>query len=610
MQALEQAGCLTDQEFRVLDDAYRFLRKTEHRLQLLFDLQTHRLPDGPDELSKLARRMGYVHRKKPRTRRRPRSPVPLDDAPPEKMPDVRDLIVEPLDAFLHDYHEKTEPTRRILDHLLHQTFSGASGEAEPESDLILDPNPDPETVRTALEKYRLRDVQGAYQNLALLAQESVPFLSTRRCRHFLASIAPGLLRAVADTPDPDMALVNLEKVTASLGAKTVLWELFSFNPPSLKLYVDLCAGSQFLSEILINNPGMIDELLDTLVLNQPRTADELRTELTDLCRGATDPDPILHSFQDKELLRIGVRDILGKATIRETTAALSDLAETILTQITSLQGAALEKRLGVPTLAEGERAGQRCRYAILGLGKLGGREMNYHSDLDLVLIYEGDGRTVSPEGWPRFDPFGPCDNLLFFTDLAQRIIRSMSVLGPMGRLYQVDMRLRPTGRSGSLVLPARRIPPLFRSPGRGCPALGATGADAGARGPRRRGLRPGGNGRGRGRGVRLALASRVGRRGALNAATSGGQPRRARPEARLRRRRGRGLPRAALSIEIRPRPGRVADAEHLGRAGRPEDRGTSRRRGPCCAAGWLRFPAARAEPAAHCSQPFAGCSAR
>ena len=158
----------------------------------------------------------------------------------------------------------------------------------------------------------------------------MPFLSTRRCRHFLASIAPSLLRALAETPDPDMALVNLEKVTASLGAKAVLWELFSFNPPSLKLYVELCAWSQFLSEILINNPGMIDELLDSLVLNQPRTAAELRAELTDLCRGADDLEPILHSFQDKELLRIGVRDILGKDTIQETTAALSDLAETIL----------------------------------------------------------------------------------------------------------------------------------------------------------------------------------------------------------------------------------------------------------------------------------------
>src|SRR5207237_9455717 len=184
-------------------------------------------------------------------------------------------------------------------------------------------------IRAVLGRYPFRDVQAAYTNLTLLAQESVPFLSTRRCRQFLASIAPALLRALAETPDPDMALVNLEKVTASLGAKAVLWELFSFNPPCLKLYVEVCAWSQFLSEILISNPGMIDELLDSLVLNQPRTASELREELAELCKNAADLDPILHSFQKKELLRIGVRDILGKDTVHETEAALSDLPETI-----------------------------------------------------------------------------------------------------------------------------------------------------------------------------------------------------------------------------------------------------------------------------------------
>jgi glutamate-ammonia-ligase adenylyltransferase len=250
-----------------------------------------------------------------------------------------------------------------------------------------------------------------------------------------------------------MALVNLEKVTASLGAKTVLWERLNFNPPSLKLDVELCAWSQFLSEILINNPGMIDELLDSLVLNQPRTAEELRIELAELCRGAADPEPILHSFQDKELLRIGVGDILGKGPIQQTTADLSDLAETILVQIASLQHPPLAKRFGMPYLAEGPRAGQPSRYAILGLGKLGGRELSYHSDLDLILVYEGDGRTGPPPTATRFDRFELTDNFHFFTELAQRIIRTASYLGPMGRLYQVDMRLRPTGKSGSLVIP-------------------------------------------------------------------------------------------------------------------------------------------------------------
>jgi glutamate-ammonia-ligase adenylyltransferase len=456
MQALERVGCLTDQEYSILDNTYRFLRKTEHRLQLLFDLQTHRLPEGEEELAKLALRMGYVDAPNGR-----RGSSAVAEHAVVTIPGPRSA----LNAFLSDYREKTTLNRKILDHLLHETFQEEDSEAQPESDLILDQHPEPATVRAVLGRYPFRDVQMAYHNLTLLAQESVPFLSTRRCRHFLANIAPLLLRALSETPDPDMALVNLEKVTASLGAKGILWELFSFNKPTLKLYVDLCAWSQFLSEILINNPGMIDELMDSLVLNQPREADELRKELAELCRGAADPEPILHSFQDKELLRIGVRDILGKDTIQATTASLSDLAETILMQIATMQEPPLPRRFGVPYLGDGPRAGQASRFAVLSLGKLGGRELTYHSDLDLILVYEGDGRTGPPPGATRFDRFELTDNFHYFTELAQRIIKATSVLGPMGRLYQVDMRLRPTGKSGSLVTPLAEFQRYYESGG-------------------------------------------------------------------------------------------------------------------------------------------------
>jgi glutamate-ammonia-ligase adenylyltransferase len=452
MLALEKAGCLSDQEYRALDDSYRFLRKTEHRLQLMFDLQTHSLPERRDELRKLALRMGYSQG----------SGIRIQESgvtEPSLFPDGESL--DPLDAFMQHYRAKTNFNRQILDHFLHQTFQGEAGHAEPESDLLLDPHPDVERIQAVLGRYPFRDPQAAYQNLVQLGTETVPFLSTRRCRHFLASIAPRLLMALSETPDPDMALVNLEKVSASLGGKGILWELFSFNQPSLKLYVELCAWSQFLSEILINNPGMIDELLDSLVLNQPRTAQELSQELAELCRGAADLDPILHSFQDKELLRIGVRDILGKDSIQATTAALSDLAETILVQIASLQFAPLAKRFGLPYLAEGQRTGQPSRFVLLGLGKLGGREMSYHSDLDLILIYEGDGRTGPPANASRFDRFELTDNFHFFTELARNIIKVASYLGPKGRLYQVDMRLRPTGKSGSLVIPLNEFERYF-----------------------------------------------------------------------------------------------------------------------------------------------------
>jgi [glutamine synthetase] adenylyltransferase / [glutamine synthetase]-adenylyl-L-tyrosine phosphorylase len=453
MLALEEAGCLSDQEYRVLTDAYRFLRKVEHRLQLLFDMQTHRLPTDPVEMHKLALRMGYAE-----------EPA-AEQVFAENRPGDSAHKSSALAQFLNDYAEKTDLDRKILNHLLHDTFQGEDGRAEPESDLILDPNPDPESIRAVLGRYPFRDITGAYNNLTQLAQESAPFLSTPRCRHFLANIAPSLLRALAETPDPDMALVNLEKVTASLGAKSVLYELFSFNPPSLKLYVDLCAWSQFLSEILVSNPGMIDELLDSLVLNQPRTGEELRKELAELLRGAEDPDPILHSFQSKELLRIGVRDILSMDPIKATTAALTDLAETLLVQIAHLQEAPLTARFGVPNLSEGPRAGQPSRWALLALGKLGAREMGYHSDLDLIVLYEGDGRTGPSPGATRFDKFELTDNFHFFTELTQRIIKVTSFLGPMGRLYQVDMRLRPTGNSGSLVLPLTEFSRYYQGGG-------------------------------------------------------------------------------------------------------------------------------------------------
>jgi glutamate-ammonia-ligase adenylyltransferase len=475
LQALAGAGCLTGQEAQILDDTYRFLRRTEHRLQLLFDLQTHRLPERPDELRRLARRMGYgevIRQGDKETRRQgdkepedaaslslgllvppspqSRRPAELDEVPAGPALDTRDLLIDPLDRFLHDYQAKTRLNRTILDHLLHQTFDEADegGPAAPESDLILDPQPDETAVQAVLGKYPFRDVRTAAQNLSQLAQESVRFLSARRCRHFLASIAPRLLRAVADTPDPDLTLTNLEKVTASLGAKAVLYELFSFNPPSLKLYVDLCSGSQFLSQILVTNPGMIDELLDTLVLNRPRAVEELRAELAALCQGAADVEPILHSFQDKELLRIGVADLLGKTPVAATSAALSDLAETVLNQVVALQGPALAPRYGAPTLDDG----RPCRFAVLALGKLGGRELSYHSDLDLVLVYEGDGRTAPPVGEPPPDRFESTDNLHYFAEQLRRVVRVAAAHGPQGRLYHIDLRLRPTGGSGSLAV--------------------------------------------------------------------------------------------------------------------------------------------------------------
>ena len=304
----------------------------------------------------------------------------------------------PAARFMADYRSKTELNRRILNHLLHDAFSGDDGQAvDPIVDLVLDPSPGSDFIREVLSPYPFRDHGTAYQNLMALAREDFAFLSQARCRHFLAAIAPRLLESVGRTPDPDMTLTNLEKVSASVGAKAVLWELFNFNPPSLRLYVELCATSQFLSEILINNPGMIDDLVDSLVVDRPLPGAAIKAELAELCKGAEDLAPILWSFRNKEWVRIGTRDILGREPIREVTRELADVAEAIVSQVARDQWERKGSRFGIPRCSA---SGRRDRWAILALGKFGGRELNYHSDLDLVFLHEADGHTP---GKTQFD---------------------------------------------------------------------------------------------------------------------------------------------------------------------------------------------------------------
>jgi [glutamine synthetase] adenylyltransferase / [glutamine synthetase]-adenylyl-L-tyrosine phosphorylase len=433
LKKLAQCGLINRDEHAELEYGYRFLRKAEHRLQFMFDIARRDIPTDPMELRKFAIRMGYR----------------ADDKPAEH--------------FLHDLRDVNERNRKVLHRLMLDLFprtdeSERSALGEPETDLILDRDPSDDRIAEVLRRYGFQDAKSAYRNLMLLAKEEIPFLSSLRCRHFLASIAPQLLREIAAAPDPDMALVNLEKVTASLGAKGVLWESFSVNPSLLRLYVQLCSWSQFLSEILINNPGMIDELLDVLAMARYPSLDELESELDVLLRGAQDVDPILHGFKNTKLLAIGIQDVLGKQDVRRTCTQLSQLAEVIIRRIADWHYRKLLDLHGLPMLPGGSAAGgqgwQPARYVLLALGKLGGGELGYHSDLDLVLVYEGDGQTVPHLGAPTA---GTTDNFQFFSELAQRIIRTASWMGPLGRLYPVDLRLRPTGASGSLVSPLSRF---------------------------------------------------------------------------------------------------------------------------------------------------------
>lgn len=393
LEGLAAAGVLSAEERRTIADAWTSLRRAEHQLQI------------------------------------------AELAP-------ADLADEQLQAV----EERCWPVlRKLLD---------AAFEWEPppprEVELLLDPAPPAEEVRAALAPFGFADPVAALTTLHSLAVEQVPFLSTRRCRHLLAGILPRLLTEISATPNPDRTLDNLLLVSNSLGGKGVLWDLLRFNPPSLSLYVRLCAASPYLSEILTTNPGMLDELVDSLQLDKVPQRAELQATLDELCRGAADTLAVLRDFKNAWHLRIGVRDILGKEDVDRTHEALADVAEICLGHVADVEYRKLVEKFGSPTLGPGPFEGEPCRLVIVGLGKLGGREPNYHSNLDVLFLYEGEG-TTKPSSRSRQGQ--RTANNHFFTQLAQRIIKELSQLTPQGRLYTALPTLRPIGVGGALAMP-------------------------------------------------------------------------------------------------------------------------------------------------------------
>ena len=237
----------------------------------------------------------------------------------------------------------------------------------------------------------------------------------------------------------------------------------------------LCAACPYLAGILTSNPGMIDELMDSMLVEHLPTLTILEDSLAELCKGAENIDPILHSFKNAQHLRVGVRDVVGKDDIRSTHAALADIAETTLKQIASANTPSWSKSSVCPTIGRpteeelsnnlirrywerfASREGDTCQPVVLALGKLGGREPNYHSDLDLIFLFESGGYTKGrsrsmSSNTPFLSGEDRTINSHFFSEFGQRLIRVCNQLGPFGRLYEVDARLRPTGKSGALAV--------------------------------------------------------------------------------------------------------------------------------------------------------------
>ena len=239
-----------------------------------------------------------------------------------------------------------------------------------------------------------------------------------------------------------MALNNLERLSAQ-GDRGALLRTLGAHPGAMHLLAQLGGTSQFLADTLRRYPQLFPWLLEPRTMRQ-WLGDELEAGLAASLAPFTKREArwnALRRFKYRQLLRIGTRDILGDADLTVTTEELSRLADVCLAAACRWADAGLEPLYGVPQAPDGRRAG----LAVIGMGKLGGDELNYSSDIDLIFVYGDDGETSGGSA-------GSIPNGRYFAEAAKAVVAALESMTEEGYAFRVDLRLRPEGRSGALIL--------------------------------------------------------------------------------------------------------------------------------------------------------------
>ncbi len=427
LQVLATEGLITVDERDDLSSAYRFLRTVEHRIQVVHEQQTHNLPTRPDELTALARRCGYNQ-------------------------------AEEFMAVLRRHRDKVTA---IFRDLFYTSEEELPSQVNPEVAMLFDANADPDLCLDILEAKGFHPPESAYESLKILRQGGTRGYLTERARRLLDRIAPLLFQEVMYSPDPPMALANMEKfLEACRRARGTYYALLAENPGIIKVLVSLFATSQFLSRNFIQHPEVLDSLVATSYAQNVKEAQDLTTELGDHLSNAEyyeDKLNTLRRFRNEEFLRIALNDIHGHTPQGQTTLQISLVADVCLQHALIIAREELLERYGLPYCQDDNGEFHEAAFVIVGMGKLGGMELNYHSDLDIIFIYEGEGETRPVEGTAS-GRFRPQTNQQYFARLAQRIISVLTLMTQEGYVYEIDTRLRPSGNQGPLVssLPAYR----------------------------------------------------------------------------------------------------------------------------------------------------------
>ncbi len=467
LDALVAAGWIEAGTRDVLAEDYRALRTVENRLQMMEDAQTHAVPKAPDARTRLAMLCGEADR----------------DAFERRLADRLARVHETCEEFFTPGAERREVR---FETLVDEERLAAAGFERPAD---------------------------AARQMARWHEGGIPATRSQRARALFRPLEPQIVERLAGAASPDQALVHFDRFLSGLPAGVQLFSLFQANPQLLDLIVEICAAAPGLAGYLARHPQTLDALLDRDFWEPIPHTDELAKDLAARLAPEDDYERVLDASRRwaRELwFRAGVHVLRAIADEREAGAAFTRIAETSLTGLFPHVVAEFARKHGDPPGAG---------LAVLAMGKLGSCEMTARSDLDLITVYDAAGAETS-DG-PR--PLAPT---AYYPRLTQALVAALTAPTAEGALYEVDMRLRPSGRQGPVAvsLSSFEIVPDRQGLGLGAPGVGAQ--------PRHR--RAGGAGRGHRRRHRARAGRPAGCRG--GAARSGRHAGADRPVERRRAR--------------------------------------------------------------------------
>ncbi|MBN8606770.1 MAG: bifunctional [glutamine synthetase] adenylyltransferase/[glutamine synthetase]-adenylyl-L-tyrosine phosphorylase [Caulobacterales bacterium] len=399
LDALVEAGAIAANARDALHEAYVFYREVEHRIQMLEDAQTHRVPGDVEARARVAALCGF-----------------------EALKDFDAALIE---------------RRRIVSEIDHQLFGRGESLADPMGSLIFTGVEDHAETLSTIGKLGFQRPDFVSQTIRGWHHGRVRAMRSERAREVLTRLTPRLLRALAAAGDPDQAFARFTSFFAGLSAGVQVLSLLEARPAFLDLLARLLTLAPRLADALARRPALLDALIEPR-FGVPLAQDEpgvFAALLSDRLADAASFEAKLNAarrFQREEAFRIGVQVLEGAANAQDAGAAYADLAEACVGAMADAASSEVERMYGPPTGA----------FVVLALGKFGGRELTEGSDLDIMVVYDA----------PADAPGGRLTAGEYYARVTQRLISALSAPTEEGELYEIDTKLRPSGSKGPVAV--------------------------------------------------------------------------------------------------------------------------------------------------------------